>query len=51
MLCEILGRITEAREEALVDEVPAVVCSVRIVLPCAMQALEELLVLECVNVR
>lgn len=41
MVWEILGRITEAREEAFVDDVPAAVCSARIVLPCAMQALES----------
>ena len=29
----------EAREDAFVDEVPDVVCSERMVVPCAMQAL------------
>lgn len=33
VVCEILGRMMLARDEALVDEVPGVVCSVRIVLP------------------
>lgn len=32
--------MTEAREEALVEEVPGTVCSVRMVVPWAMQALE-----------
>ena len=41
MACEILGRITEAREDAWLDEVPGDVCSVRMVVPCAMQALSE----------
>jgi len=48
---EILGRITEAREEAFVDDVPAAVCSARIVVPCAMQAYRrcvELLELEAI---
>ena len=36
---EIFGRITEASEEADVDEVPGEVCSVRMVVPCAIHAL------------
>lgn len=36
---EILGRMTEASEEADDDEVPGEVCSVRMVFPCAMHAL------------
>ena len=35
----ILGRITEARDEADVEDVPGAVCSVRMVVPWAMQAL------------
>lgn len=35
---EIFGRITEASEDAEVEEVPGEVCSVRIVVPWAMQA-------------
>ena len=38
-LWDILGRITEARDEAEDDEAPGEVCSVRIVVPCARQAL------------
>ena len=33
MACEILGRITEAREDAWLEEVPGDVCSVRMVVP------------------
>jgi len=36
----IFGRMMLAREEAFVEEVPDVVCSERIVVPWAMQALE-----------
>lgn len=35
---EIFGRITEASDDAEVEEVPGEVCSVRIVVPWAMQA-------------
>ena len=41
MECEILGRITEAREEAWLDEVPGDVCSVRMVVSWAIHALED----------
>lgn len=36
--CEILGRIRLAREDALVEDVPGVVCSVKIVVSRAIQA-------------
>ena len=39
--CEILGRIAEASEEAEAEEVPDEVCSVRMVVSCATQALHS----------
>ena len=39
--CEILGRMMEVSEDAEVDEVPGEVCSVKIVVPCAMHALSD----------
>ena len=41
MECEIFGRITEASEEAWLDDVPGDVCSVRIVVPWAIHALSR----------
>lgn len=39
VLCWILGRIREAREEAFDDAVPGCECSARMVVPWAMQEL------------
>ena len=36
-----MGRITEASEEAEVEDAPGEVCSVRMVLPWAMQVLRH----------
>lgn len=38
-MCEIFGRITEAKEEADVDDVPGAEASTRIVVRSAMQEL------------
>ena len=38
---EIFGRIKDAKDDAEVEEAPGEVCSVRIVLPWAIHALQE----------
>jgi hypothetical protein len=37
-----LGRIIDARDEAEVEEAPGDECSARIVVPCAIQELEDI---------
>ena len=37
--CDILGRMTDASDEAEDEEVPGDVCSDKMVFPCAMHAL------------